>query len=510
MCKSRLCVMLLLLCAANASRAGGGSPSDPKSRLSADGAFVHEPPREIPVTHRADVVVIGAGEGGLGGCTAAVAAARSGASVLLIEERGYIGLHVPIGLGVVIGIDGWRPTIQEGLFREYAGYLARTGQYASEPLTRDQIIERGEIIIRYHDVASTAMLAMMRDAGVKTLFHAKFVETIVENDALKAVIVETPQGRVAISGKVFIDSTALCEVAFKAGAPTLREEPYMSLQAFLDEVDEPKYLQWVKDNPEPLDDSYRKWMEQQVGPFEQLKDPWNQWWPEYLGDRYPPAFARKAREAVENGELTLLHRRGDQGTLAIVEGVKARGDIAMPRTYITGIDPTNVDDVNWAEVTSRLALVEFQQFLKKSIPGFENCVLERVSDTISLRGGRYIQIEGQITSAEMNSGKKNADCVYVFQRSGDNAFEVPYRALVPLKIEGLLVVGKATGGGRAMSTAHSILFQGQAAGTAATMAIKQETAPRNIDIAQLQASLKRDGVQIPYPQPTTQNTPAQP
>jgi hypothetical protein len=270
-------------------------------------------------------------------------------------------------------------------------------------------------------------------------------------------------------------------------------------------VDEPKYLQWVKDNPEPLDASYKQWMEQQVGPFEQLKNPWEQWWPEYLGDRYPPAFVRKARVAIDQGELTLLHRRGDEGTLAIVEGVKARGDIAMPRTYITGIDPTNADDVNWAEVTSRLALVEFQQFLKNHIPGFENCVLERVSDTISLRGGRYIQIERQITSEGMNSGERNADCVYVFQRTGDNAFEVPYRAFLPMKIEGLLVVGKATGGGRAMSTAHSILFQGQAAGTAAAMAVKQGIAPRDIDVSRLQLALKADGVHIPYsPKPGAQ------
>ncbi len=501
-----LAISLLMMCGiSSAARAQSPSQAEQKSRLEAGGASVIEPQRTVPVTHRADVVIIGAGEGGLGGCTAAVAAARGGASVLLIEERGYIGLHVPIGLGVVIGIDGWRPTIQEGLFRDYAGYLARTGQYGSEPLTQEQIIERGEIIIRYHDVASTAMLAMMRDAGVKTLFHAKFVETVVENDQIKAVIVETPQGRVAVAGKVFIDSTALCEVAFKAGAPTLREEPYMSLQAFLGEVDEPKYLQWVKDNPQPLDASYKQWMEQQVGPFEQLKNPWDQWWPEYLGDRYPPAFARKARAAIDQGELTLLHRRGEEGTLAIVEGVKARGDIAMPRTYITGIDPTNADDVNWAEVTSRLALVEFQQFLKNHIPGFENCVLERVSDTISLRGGRYIQIERQITSAGMNSGERNADCVYVFQRTGDNAFEVPYRAFLPMKIEGLLVVGKATGGGRAMSTAHSILFQGQAAGTAAAMAIKQGILPRNIDVSRLQLALKADGVDIPYsPKPGAQ------
>src|SRR5688500_17361501 len=73
-----------------------------------------------PVTHTADVVVAGASEGGLGGCMAAIAAARRGAKVVLIEGSGHVGLHIPIGLGVVIGIPGWKPTINEGLFKDLA------------------------------------------------------------------------------------------------------------------------------------------------------------------------------------------------------------------------------------------------------------------------------------------------------------------------------------------------------------------------------------------------------
>src|SRR4051812_50171591 len=96
-----------------------------------DGKSVSEPARQIPVTHSADVVVVGAGNtGGLGGCFAAVAAARNGASVVIVEEGGYIGLHVPMGLGVVIGIKDWRPGMDEGLFKDFAGYLARTGQWS--------------------------------------------------------------------------------------------------------------------------------------------------------------------------------------------------------------------------------------------------------------------------------------------------------------------------------------------------------------------------------------------
>src|SRR5687767_3445680 len=87
------------------------------------------PSRKPAVTHEADVVVAGANEGGLGGVMAAVAAARRGAKVVLVETAGHIGLHIPIGLGVVIGIPGWKPTINEGLFKELAERVAATGQH---------------------------------------------------------------------------------------------------------------------------------------------------------------------------------------------------------------------------------------------------------------------------------------------------------------------------------------------------------------------------------------------
>src|SRR5687768_6581089 len=104
-------------------------PAPARSRLKPDGAGVAEPPREVPITHRADVVVVGATTGGLGGCMAALAAARRGAKVLLIEAAGHIDLHVPIGLGVVIGIQGWLPTVEEGLFREFAERVAHAGPF---------------------------------------------------------------------------------------------------------------------------------------------------------------------------------------------------------------------------------------------------------------------------------------------------------------------------------------------------------------------------------------------
>ena len=109
----------------------------------------------------------------------------------------------------------------------------------------------------------------------------------------------------------------------------LREEAFMSLQSFIAGVDEPKYRKWIEENKQPLDDSYRSWIEKLVGPLVGQKYPWDQWWPEYLGDRMPPAVVRKVREAQEKGELTLIYRRGKEGVLAIVEGIKSNTGVTI-------------------------------------------------------------------------------------------------------------------------------------------------------------------------------------
>jgi ribulose 1,5-bisphosphate synthetase/thiazole synthase len=457
---------------------------------------VAERQREIPISHEADVIVVGGTQGGLGGCFAAIAAARAGAKTIFVEEHGHIDLHVPIGLGPVIGVSGWKPSIQEGLFRDLAATIVETGQHATRPMTLDEVLARGELIVRYHEVVATALLKMMQDAGVEMLFHTRLTGAVVQDGSVKAVVVHSPQGRHALAGKVFVDSTGLAELTAAAGAALVREEPYMGLQAYLAQVDEQRFNTWSRENDTPLDASHRVWLESIVGPFEKLEHPWDQWWPEFLGQRYGPGFVRQAMRAHAKGELVLLQRRHEKGVLAIPEGLKTDTDIARPRTYITGIDPLNVDDVSWAEVTSRLMLAQFHRFLKAYIPGFEHCVIERIADSIGLRGGRHLDVPDWPQSRFGRAAKAD-DAIFVMKKGKDDVVEIPFAALLPAGVEGLLVVGKTTAGGRTLGTAHVVLFQGQAAGAAAAIAARQNIAPRRVDIKQLQKALKDSGVELP-------------
>ena len=469
-----------------------------RSRLTPDGARVVEPQRDVPVTHKADIIVVGATTGGLGGCFAAIAAARRGAKTILVEEAGHIDLHVPIGLGVVIGIGGWLPTVTEGLFKEFAERVCRGGPFSTRATTFADVVREGGLVVRYHEVVTTALLEMLVEAGVQLLFHTRLVGVAAADGHVQALLVESPRGRHAVTASAFVDATGLGDLAAGAGAPMHREEPFMGLQAFVGVVDEGRYQKWLAADAKPLDASYRAWLETEVGPFAKLTYPWDQWWPEYLGGRMPPALVRRVREAHARKEITLLRRHGTSGVLAIPEGLKVDKGVARPRTYVTGIDPLDVDALNWAEVQSRLALLELYRFLRKCVGGFEESVPERLGDEVSLRGGRYIAIERNITKREIDAGGRSADCIYL-HRAGAKAavYEVPFRALVPQKVTNVLVVGKSTAAGVHLRQAHGVLFQGQAAGIAAAMAVMDGVAMARINTGALQKALKAGGVALP-------------
>src|SRR5205807_5446425 len=100
---------------------------------------------------------------------------------------------------------------------------------------------------------------------------------------------------------------------------------------------------------------------------------------------------------------------------------------------------------------------------------------------------RYIALEMPLAREQIERGAKNEDCIYVLQAGPKRpAFEVPFRALLPQRVDNVMVVGKATGGGVNLRTAHGVLFQGQAAGTAAALAVAQKSTPMQIEMRVLQ------------------------
>ena len=186
------------------------------SAAAASGNSIRIPETQIPVVAEAQVVVIGGGPAGFG---AAMRAARSGADTLLIEKFGGPGGAVTSGYMCVTGEGKTFPLHTEwvqGLRNE--GWLFDAWE-AYPKLPGNVLVHQSGRWNFYPDDGAYVMIRMLEKAGVRLLFSTLFVDTVVRDGSIEAVIVENASGRQAIKGKIFIDCTGRADVVARSGAP---------------------------------------------------------------------------------------------------------------------------------------------------------------------------------------------------------------------------------------------------------------------------------------------------
>ena len=165
---------------------------------------IAEPERKVPVVAEADVLVVG---GGTAGLPAAVAAARAGADVLLLERYGYAGGASSGGLVITL------PEDRQGVYtRELEDRLIDCGGARRMPEHRDWLVWCPEML-------KWMALTMLEEAGVRMLFHTMAVGAFVTDGSVRGVIVESKAGREAVLAKVVVDCTGDADIAAFAGAP---------------------------------------------------------------------------------------------------------------------------------------------------------------------------------------------------------------------------------------------------------------------------------------------------
>jgi hypothetical protein len=225
--------------------------------------------------------------------------------------------------------------------------------------------------------------------------------------------------------------------------------------------------------------------------------PWDDWM-----ERNANVFGAKFREAVDKGEMPLFYSVGKKGKVSFIEGLKViqldvAGGTARPRTYIVGVDPTNIDEVSEAHIKSSEYLFKLAEFLNKSIPGFEKAEMTRLAETTLNRAGRSITNPADPANEDINTSVPHDDVIAVLQRGQGGVYEVPYGAMLADKIDNLLAVGKSSSGGIKFRTHMLAVIMGQAAGTAAAISVQDGVMPRNVNIRKVQAELRKGGVPLP-------------
>lgn len=463
-----------------------------------------------------DVVIAG---GGTSGVAAAIASARAGAKTILIERLGTLGGQMnvsgPPGFAYAYMFNPRGEQIIAGIMEETHARLLQEG-HALPHTTPDFRVGYSFSLVD-PDYWGLLIFEMMTENGVNLLLYSVAVDVVKEGNAVKGVIVENPSGRQVVLGKVIIDCTGEGHISARAGAPYEQVpkdqlEPH-TISFTVDGVDWEKVLQYVRDNA-----AYE---------FNAMTHPYLGWTDEQIVERI-----RRVKDITEISNFMGYYSLRDA---AIAAGdwhpYSGVGFFIMPRengvfqahfqhsSQVGNVDPTDVRDLTCAEIECRKQVTMALKFIKKYMPGFENCYLTRMCQELRIRESRRIMGDYVLTKADVAEARKFDDVIgkssfssgakhvatkdtisyegIVYPKDG-GSYDIPYRCLVPRVIENLLVAGKAVSTDRDSYKRflQETMVTGQAAGAAAAVCARNGITPRELerDVSELQKVLLEQGV----------------
>ena len=451
--------------------------------------------RPIPVMDAVDVLVVG---GGPSGISAAIAAARTGARTRLVERYGFLGGNLTVGLVgpcmTSFSLDGKTQLIR-GVFEEFVqGMIAIGG--ALHPSGIDASTAYCGFIEYGHDkvtpfqpeAAKIVAQRMCQAAGVDLLYHAMVIDTLTEpgpdRDRVTGVVCAAKGGLHVQQAKVVVDCSADGDVAAFAGVPT-------RLGRESDGLTQPLTLFFrVKGIDDAVVEAYVAAHPDDFRPFASI---------------VARATAEGRFPAPRKG--IGMYKTLEPGVWRINTGrvLRRNGSDAF--------------DLTRAELEGREQTMKLVAFFRSDLPGFANASLLDTATQIGVRETRRIKGEYELTLDDLQTGRHFPDvvalCGYpldIHDPTGSGGgtgagapetasiYEIPYRVMLPVSHDGLLVSG------RAVSATHEALSAirvmppcfalGQAAGAAAGLAALAGMQPREIGYNRLRDELLRNGAYL--------------
>lgn len=450
---------------------------------------VFEPAREIPVRASVDVLVVG---GGPSGVMAAYAAARKGGhKVMLLESRGFLGGNLTIGLPILAFLGPKGNQVIKGEAQKFIDRLRARGAASEHKRCKNHM----SLTIINSEEAKNVCADMMEEAGVEVLMYVFCCGVLKDGDRVTGVVIESKCGREAILAKTVIDCTGDGDVAFRAGVECHKGDADGGMQppTLMYQMRGVK-MQELRDAIVNHPDIY----DMDVMPPEQFRS----------GYFITVGLRRQIREAQEAGLDIPVSRT------ILITGLEP-DEIWVNMTRVSGTDSTDPASYTRCEITAHRQMKDVTEYLRRFVPGFEDARVEKVAPFTGIRESRVIVGKYVLTAEDVLSMKHFDDAVVVagypvdihHSKGGDctmlftaDAYDIPYRVLVPEKVEGLLVAGRcssmnheAMAGTRVMSTCMAL---GEAAGTAARVALEAGVLPSAVDVAAVRAELLENGAYL--------------
>lgn len=424
--------------------------------------------RQLEVRASYDVIVAGSGPAGI---CAAVAAARQGAKVALVERYGVVGGNLTAGyVGPILGM------VSKGTMRDEIVQLLGVPE-------NDMIGETG----RAHDFERAKMLLaqFVNHPNIDVYLQTTVTDVVKEGNAVVGLIVTAGEGQFVIKGAVTVDATGDGLVSYLAGAQTEkgREDGLMqpvTLEFTIAGVDESKGIICI-------------------GDVDEVK----------LGDERFLDYCKRLAVAGEIPEKIAAVRLHPM----VYDGYRQ-----VNTTQVNGVDMTRVEQIFKADLELREQMYLLEEFFHKHIPGYENCRVISSGTTTGVRETRRVIGDYVITAEEMAAGCRFDDVIVhraefivdIHNPAGSgqaeehiqycDPYDLPYRCFTPKGVENLYTAGRCISGTHRAHASYRVMSicmaMGEAVGTAAALCAAEGVTPRELDVKKLQKSLTDKGIEL--------------
>lgn len=448
-----------------------------------------------------DICVIGAGPAGL---CAAIAAARQGKKVLIVEKNGYLGGNAALGLPLLGFLDLNGKQIIAGMAQEWVDRLTARGMCEGHR----ECPKHNSVTCFHSETFKLVAIDWLREEKVDVLLHLEACDTEVNEGRLQKVTFYGKGNRVQVEAQMFIDCTGDGDVAYLAGAEyDMGQEDTGVLQpptvmCTVEGVDTEKLFDYIEAHPEEM--TYSATIDHRPG--------------------YDAPYFRARKNHVFVGLRQTFTRLREEGKLPVEREtliyIKSPnpGEIYINSTRLLRTDATDVVSLTNAELEGQRQVGALVEMLRNEVPGFENAFIAAIQPNLGVRETRRIRCHDVLCADQAVAGEIPAETIALSAYKIDihsgvdrstifstikEAYGIPYGCLVPKDVSGLMVAGRNIGVDAKVMASSRIMpvcmALGEAAGYGAALAVERGVEAHEVDVRRVREMILENNGMLERP-----------